>query len=167
MIKKIIELSLFLAIGLMASDKDRVLLKQAKEFGFTNCITTVKKLENHLAKDDNYGTWTITSQNKTKNEFLTATMELTYNDGSELVDLTIIPNNIEKTCSFTYTRTWFSNKNCIATSSDLKDFEFKAVVNKNISAFSKKGINLLLMPVGNGCMVQKKETSFRLDKQDK
>ena len=83
-----------------------------------------KKLENFLAKNDNYGVWTVTSKQKTTNEFLTASMELTYSNGSELIDLTIVPNNIEQTCSFTYTKTWYSNKNCIATSRDLKDFEF-------------------------------------------
>ena len=144
------------------------MVKQAKKFGFTNCITMTKKLENFLAKNDNYGVWTVTSKQKTTNEFLTASMELTYSNGSELIDLTIVPNNIEQTCSFTYTKTWYSNKNCIATSRDLKDFEFKTGLNKNISAFNnKKGIKLFLMPAGNGCMVQKKETSFSFDKQDK
>jgi len=163
--KKLILLSLLIVL----SNAEGILTEQAKKFGFTHCLNLVSKLEKFILKDNkNYGVWSVTSQKISNNEFFTSTIEVTHsNTSSTLINLTVIPNNKEKTCSFVYTQTLILDKNCIDVANSLKGFKYTGPLNKNISVFEKGNIKIFLMPINNNnCLVQKKEISFRFQKQE-
>lgn len=140
----------------------------AKSSGFNSCLSTVSEIEKFFADGSNYGSWSTVAKDKSDQQPLNATLELTYSDGSQLIDFTIIPSK-DGTCSYTYTRTWYSPKNCIATSKDeyMSKAKYVTEINKNVTAFEDpNGAKLLLSPAGSGCIVQKKEIGFRHRKQD-
>lgn len=140
----------------------------AKSSGFSACLSTVSDLESFFADKANYGSWAFVAKDKSDDQPLNATLELTYNDGVHLVDFTVIPSK-DGTCSYTYSRTWYSEKSCMATSKEgfMSNATYKTEVNKNITAFEDaSGTKILLTPAGVGCMVQKKEIGFRHKKQN-
>lgn len=159
-----------LLLGLLSTSAycaDQV-TKYAKDNGFKSCLSTVSDLENFFADGVNYGSWAFVAKDNSDAQPLNATLELTFNDGSQLVDFTVIPAT-DGTCSYTYTRTWYSDKSCMATSKAefLANAKYKTEVNKNITAFEDaNGPKILLTPAGSGCMVQKKEIGYRHKKQN-
>ena len=145
--------------------------KQAKEFGFTKCLSSVVKLEEFFTKNKTYGSYTSAATKDPNNEIFSATLELTYDNSTpEIIDFVVSPNNKENTCSYNYTRTWYDSRNCmnVSRSDFLKDFEFKGALNKDISAFTNKAsVKVFLSNAGSGCLIQKKETGYRFNNQDK
>jgi len=146
-----------------AADK---ITSMAKDAGFTSCLTTVTKLEHYFSNKKNYGSWTFWSNQSTNKQPFNASMEITFKDGSMLVDFTVIPAT-DGTCSYNYTKTWYSSRNCINTAKQrfMKDAKFKGTINKRVLAFTLGSAEFMLQPAGSGCMVQKKEIGFRFDKQ--
>jgi hypothetical protein len=157
----------FLSVSMSAYSADQV-TEYAKKSGYKACLSTVSDIEKFFGENANYGSWVFVAAENSDDQMLNATLELTYNDGSVLVDFTIVPAK-DGTCSYSYTRTWYSEKNCIANSKEdyMKNATYKTEVNKNITAFEDKGgAKILLTPAGNGCLVQKKEIGFRHKKQN-
>lgn len=153
------------SLPLMAAEQ---VSSYAKKSGYSSCLTAVSDIENFFAKDTSYGSWAFVAKEGTDDQIVNATLELTYSDGSTLVDFTIAPTK-DGTCSYSYTRTWYSDKSCMATTKEsyMSKATYKTEINKNITGFEEKsGPKLLLMPAGNGCVVQKKEIGFRHNKQD-
>lgn len=147
---------------------DSQVASYARESGYTACIKAVEDIENFFTKDTNYGSWTFVAKDDTKRQLLNAAIELTYQDSSTLVDLTVAPTS-DGNCSYTYTRTMYTSANCIAASRDsyMSNAKYKTNLNKNIAAFEDGSSKILLMPAGAGCIVQKKEVGFRHAKQAK
>ena len=134
----------------------------AKNSGHVSCLSTVQDLESFFAKDENYGSWAFVSKEKSDDQVVNASLEITYDVDSALIDFTVAPTKDGK-CSYTYTRTFYSTKSCMATTKEgfMKEAEYKTELNKRITAFDDDGAKILLMPVGNGCLVQKKEIGYR------
>ncbi|KAF7764858.1 hypothetical protein PCIT_b0946 [Pseudoalteromonas citrea] len=152
------------SFSLMAADQ---VSSYAKKSGYSSCLTAVSDIENFFAKDSNYGSWAFVAKEGTDDQIVNATLELTHNDGSTLVDFTIAPTK-DGSCSYTYTRTFFTEKSCMATTKEeyMKNSKYKTEINKNITGFEDpNGAKLLLMTAGTGCIVQKKEVGFRHNKQ--
>lgn len=145
---------------------DSQIFDTAKKANFKSCLSTVAELEKFFGDGVNYGNWSQWAKENADKQPFTSTIELTYKDGLQLVDLTITPTP-DGMCSYVYTRSWFSSKSCIATSKEsyMEDFEYKTEINQKISAFQKDGAKIFLMPAGDGCLVQKKEVGFRFNKQ--
>ena len=123
-------------------------------------------MESFFTKETNYGSWAFVAKEKSDDQILNATLELTYSDGSMLIDFTVAPTK-DGTCSYSYTKTFYSEKNCVATAKEkfMNNATYKTEINKNILAFEDGGVKTLLMPAGSGCLVQKKEIGFRYKKQ--
>lgn len=140
----------------------------AKEAKFSSCLSAVAYLEKFFGEGNNYGSWSQWAKEGADKQPFNSSIEITFKDGSQLIDMTVTPAP-DGTCSFHYSRTWFSEQSCMATTKEpfMKNAEFKADLNKNIAAFDKDGAQILLMPAGNGCLVQKKENDFRYSKQTK
>jgi len=155
-------------ISIYSHASDQV-TKYAKSSGYSACLSTVSDVEKFFTeKNSNYGSWAFVAKDKSDDQPLNATLEITFSDGSHLIDLTIIPSK-DGTCSYTYSRTWYSEKSCIATSKSefMAEASYKTEINKNITAFEdKNGTKILLTPAGSGCIVQKKEIGFRHKKQN-
>lgn len=162
--------ALGLAFGLVSTSAycaDQV-TNYAKSSGYEACLSTVSDLESFFAKSASYGSWAFVAKDKSDDQPLNATLELTFTDGTHLVDFTVIPSK-DGTCSYTYSRTWYSDKSCMATSKEafMSKATYKTEINKNITAFEDEtGAKILLTPAGVGCMVQKKEIGFRHKKQN-
>lgn len=159
-----------LAFGLLSTSAysaDQV-TNHAKSSGYKACLSTVSDLESFFADNTNYGSWAFVAKDKSDDQLLNATLELTYTEGVILVDFTVIPSK-DGTCSFTYSQTWYSEKSCMATSKEkfMSKATYKTEINKNIMAFENaNGAKILLTPAGVGCMVQKKQIGFRHKKQN-
>jgi hypothetical protein len=162
--KKLLVLAVIAVSGSAIADSQ--ILTTAKEANIKSCLSTVADLENFFGDGVSYGNWSQWAKENPDKQPFTTTIELTFKDGAQLVDLTISPTP-DGTCSYVYTRSWFSSKSCIATSKEpfMKDFEYKTEINQKISGFEKGTIKLLLMPAGDGCLIQKKEVGFRYKKQ--
>jgi hypothetical protein len=145
---------------------DSQIFDTAKEANFKSCLSTVAELENFFGDGVSYGNWSQWAKENADKQPFTSTIELTFKDGVHLVDLTIAPSS-DGTCSYLYTRNWFSSKSCIAASKEpfMKDFEYKTEINQKISGFQKGAVKIFLTPAGDGCLVQKKEVGFRHKKQ--
>lgn len=158
-------LAMCAALGVHAEDAQ--ITKSAREAKFLSCLATVAELEKFFGEGHSYGNWSSWATERPSTQPFNTSIELTFDDGDQLVDLTIAPTP-DGQCSYVYTRTWYSAKSCIATSKEkfLEGFEYKTELNKDIAAFSKNGVKVLLMPAGNGCVVQKKEIGFRNNKQN-
>lgn len=165
--KVLILTTTFLAVS-NTTAADFPITNAAKEAKFSSCLSVVTYLEKFFGEGNSYGSWSQWAKVGTDKQPFTSSIEITFKDGTNLVDMIVSPAP-DGTCSFHYSRTWFSEQSCIATSKEafMKDAEFKADLNKNITAFSKDGAQILLMPAGNGCLVQKKENDFRNSKQVK
>lgn len=160
---------LLIVVALTASGSafaESQIFDTAKEANYKSCLSTVANLEKFFGDGVSYGHWSQWAKENPDKQPFTSTIELTFQDGLHLVDLTITPTP-DGMCSYVYTRNWYSPKSCIATSKEpfLKDFEYKSEINQKISAFEKGGVNVTLMPAGDGCVVQKKEVGFRHKKQ--
>lgn len=167
LLKKLFILS-FLASSLLFAE-DTLLEKQAKQIGFTSCLSSIKKLETFLTKNVPYGSYSAVAKKNPNNEVYTATLELTYKNSPALVDLTIFPNSEDGTCSFNYTRTWYEPRTCseLSKHNTFKDFKFLGTLNKRIDAYQKgSSVKMFFSNAGDGCLVQKKETIYRWAKQD-
>lgn len=148
----------------MAADQ---VTSYVKGTGVNACLTTVSDLETFFADDVNYGSWAFVAKEGPDEQLVNTTLELTYSDESVLVDFTVAPT-IDGHCSYSYTRTFYNAKSCMATTQEsfMKGATYKTDINKNIAAFEDpRGAKLLLMSVGSGCLVQKKEIGFRHNKQ--
>lgn len=135
--------------------------------GYTACLSAVVDLEKFFTEDTNYGSWSFVAKEGADDQVLNATLELSYEHDSALVDFSIAPTK-DGSCTYVYTRTIYSNKSCMATSKEefMAKSEYKGEVNKFITAFDETGgAKLLLMPAGSGCIVQKKEIGFRHSRQ--
>lgn len=138
----------------------------AKSSGYSSCLGAVTDLERFFTKDVNYGSWAFVAKEGTDDQLVNASLELTYGDGTVIVDFTVAPTK-DGACSYTYTRTWYNEKSCMATSKEdfMKNATYKAEVNKNVMGFEDGSAKIMLLPAGTGCMIQKKEIGFRHSKQ--
>ena len=155
------------ALSMSAHSADQV-TSYAKSSGYSACLSTVIDLEKFFADGVNYGSWAFVAKDKSDDQPLNATLELTFSDNAQIVDFTVIPSK-DGTCSYTYSRTWYSEKSCMATSKEefLSKATYKTEINKHITAFEDaSGAKILLTPAGGGCVVQKKEVGFRHKKQN-
>jgi hypothetical protein len=133
------------------------LLNQAKSAEIKSCLSTITDLENFFTKDSNYGSWSSWAENNADDQVFNASLEITFSDGQHLIDLTVAPTK-DGQCSYTYSRTFYSEKSCMAFSkSDMKTAEYKTELNKNITMFEDTSAKWFLSSAGSGCLVQKKE----------
>jgi hypothetical protein len=140
----------------------------ARESGFSACLSTVADIERFFTKDTNYGSWSFVAKDGTNKQVLNATLELTYSEDAAIIDLTVAPT-ADGHCTYSYTRTVYFDKSCLATSKEdfMSKATFKTEINKHISGFEDGGAKMLLMPAGRGCILQKKEIGYRHAKQSK
>ncbi len=163
----IIGLIVISSVLIANESSDKIMTKLAKKLGYTTCLPTVKDLENYFTKNNSYGVSVVVSKNTPNSDIFVATMEISYKDSADIVDIAVVHNPQNNTCSFSYTKTWLSKKSCLILSNQLKKFEYKGELNKFVSTFSNgKGVKILLMPVNDGCMVQKKEIAYDYKKVD-
>lgn len=142
------------------------LVKQARDVGIKSCLSTISDLENFFTKGKNYGSWSLWASENANDQIFNSTLEITFSDGAQLIDLTVAPTK-DGQCSYTYTRTLYSDKSCMGFSkSDMKEAKYKMEVNKFITAFDDGSAKWLLTNAGDGCMVQKKEVGIRHKEQD-
>jgi hypothetical protein len=141
--------------------------KTAKKFGFTQCLSATKSLEKFFTKNKSYGTYTITSSDNTNSNFLNTTIEITYDDGSQIANVSIIPTNYGK-CSYTYTLTWVEKGKCTDYAKKaLKSFKKDGVLNRDATIYSTNGIRFYLLQGVNECMIQKQEINYSSYDKDK
>lgn len=142
--------------------EDGILTKTARSAGFLSCINVVEDMNKFFSPSGHASLWS--TENTSKRVF-NSTTENTFTDSAILGDITIAAL-ADGTCSYTYSKTWYSDKSCIATTKEnyLKDGEYMGEVNKFITRFKVSSTEILLMPAGSGCIVQKKEMSFGLPK---
>ena len=152
---------------LMEEISDGLITKRAKQVGFNHCITAVRSLEKFLTKNKTYAVNTMTSTVDVNTNILNTTVEITYTDISELVNLSIIPNS-NGTCSYSYTVTWHTKQSCKDYSKkSLSNFSSNGNLNKNVNIFSKDTLTFYLLNSKQGCTVQKHEMSYGAYKKDK
>ncbi len=153
----------FLASSAFAGD---ILVNQAKNAGIKSCLSTISDLETFFTNDIDYGTWSVWASDQSDDQVFNSTLELTFPESSQLIDLTVAPTK-DGQCSYTYTRTLYSTESCMATSKFdmMKTSKYKMEVNKVITGFSDGDSKWLLMPAGRGCIVQKKQIGLRYKAQ--
>ena len=151
-------LSIICSSNAFAGDQ---LINQAKGVNIKSCLSTIDDLENFFADGNNYGSWSSWASDKPDEQIFNSSLEITFSDGNHLIDLTVAPTR-DNQCSYSYTRTFYSEKSCMAFSkSDMKNAEYKTELNKNITLFADGSAKWLLSSAGNGCLVQKKEVGIR------
>lgn len=138
----------------------------AQNGGVKSCLGAISQLEKFFGDNVRYGHWSQWAKEGADGQPFTTTMELTFSDGTHLIDLTVAPT-ADGNCTYEYTRTFFVDKTCIAASKEsfMTGYEYKTELNQKISAFQKDNVKVFLMPAGDGCVVQKKEVGFRFKKQ--
>jgi len=149
-----------------ARAEDGKITQMARQAGFTSCLSTVAKLEDFLSGKRNYGSWSFWSNNETDKQPFNASMEISFVDGSILVDFTVIPSP-DGTCSYAYTRTWYTPHSCKETTRQkfMEKAEAKGKLNTHVQAYTIGSAEVMLQKAGSGCMVQKKEIGFQFSKQ--
>ncbi len=162
----ILILAASLIVTNLAAADDGQVTKMARDAKFQSCLSTVAELDKFFGEGVNYGNWSVWSKESVDKQLFNTSMELSFSDGTHLIDFTVAPT-ADGSCSYSYTRTWYSPKSCLATSKEafLKDAEYKTELNKIIALFTKGPSKILLMPADTGCIVQKKEVGFAVDKQ--
>lgn len=155
----------FMIFGNICFAKENLVTNMAADAGVKSCLETVKDLNGFFGGDNDIGAWAFWSEENTDKQPFNVTLEQTYTDESAIVDFTVSPTP-DGFCTYTYTRTWYSQSSCTAVSREdfLKDAKYKGEVNKNLLAFDNKGVKFLLTSAGTGCLVQKKEIGFRHNK---
>jgi hypothetical protein len=143
-----------------------LLINQAKSVNIKSCLPTISALDNFFrGNGNNYGAWSTWASESPDEQIFSSSLEITFNNGSHLIDLTIAPTK-DNQCSYSYTRTFYSEKNCIAFSrTKMKSATYEKELNKNVTIFKDGSVNWYLMPAGNGCMIQKKEVGIRFKQQ--
>jgi hypothetical protein len=134
----------------------------ARQTGFQACLSTVVAMEKFFTEDTNYGSWSFVAKENPNKNLLNTTLELTFSGGSQMIDLTVAPT-ADGSCSYSYTRTAYFDKSCLATSKSdfMSKATFKTEINKNVSGFEDGSSKILLMSAGSGCILQKKEIGYR------
>lgn len=168
------KLNAFIVLGLLSTSlsahcEEGPITEYAKKSGYKSCLSTVSDIEEFFGENTSYGFWAFVASEKSDEQLFNATLELTYEHGSNIVDITIFPAK-DGTCSFSYTQTFYSDKNCIATTKEsyMANAKYKTEINKNVIAFENTGDSkIVLTPAGSGCLVQKKEIGFRHKFQNK
>ncbi|QUM85310.1 hypothetical protein [Moritella sp. 28] len=141
------------------------LVNQAKSAGIKSCLSTIAALEGFFTKNVNYGTASLWATENSDDQIFSATLELSFNDGHQLIDLNVAPTK-DGQCSYAYTRTFYSEKSCMSFSkSQLKNAEYSAELNKHVTKFDEGNTNWFLSSAGNGCLIQKKEIGLRFKPQ--
>lgn len=137
------------------------IINQAKSVNIKSCLSTIDDLETFFTAGNNYGTWSVWASEKPDDQIFNASIELTFSDGSQLIDFTVAPTK-DQQCSYSYTRTFYSSKSCMAFSkTDMNGAEYQTELNKNITLFADGSAKWLLTSAGNGCLIQKKEVGIR------
>lgn len=140
----------------------------AKDAGFTSCLETIDVLENFFTEkidgNNNYGSRGLWAKEKNNDQIFNATLEITHQDVSQLIDFTVAPTR-DGQCSYSYTRTVYFNKSCmvLAKSDLMKNTTYKTELHSRITLFvNEAGTDWILLPAGrSGCVLQKKEVGFR------
>ena len=136
--------------------EDTIPTKQAKKNGIKTCISAVEKMSNFIA-DGNHGASSVWNSKVPDESAFSSVIERTYSDGSILTSMTVARTKSEH-CYAEYEKVIYSTDNCMATvQKNYKDAEYKGEVNKNVTSLSQGGVNIFLMPAGNGCVVVRKE----------
>ena len=144
----------------MEEANEGLITKRAKEVGFTECLKTVKQLEDFFIKGKDYGVHTVTSNKDPNKNILNTTIEIVYNDTSEIINLSIIPNKND-TCSYSYTQTHVVNQSCDEyVKKSLVGFSNNGTLSKRIFLMTKDSLSFYLLDTKSGCLVQKRETTF-------
>jgi hypothetical protein len=141
------------------------LINQAKKAEIKSCLSTIDALEEFFTKDNNYGSASLWAVENSNDQIFTSTLEITFSDSHHLIDLTVAPTK-DGQCSYSYTRTFYSEKSCMAFSkADMKSAEYSAEVNKYVTKFDDGSANWFLSSAGTGCLIQKKEIGLRFKPQ--
>jgi len=165
--RMLIALALLLTPASHAAAAEGKITAMAREAGFTSCLSTVAKLEGFLSGKRPYGSWSFWSNRGTDNQPFNASMEISYSDGSILVDFSVMPSP-DGTCSYVYTKSWYSPGSCEKTVKQkfMSQAKFKGKLNAHIEAYTLGSAEIMLQKAGSGCMVQKKEVGFQFSKQN-
>lgn len=160
--------TVLLCMPLGAHAEDGKITAMAREAGFTSCLSTVARLERFLSSKRNYGSWSFWSNRDTDKQPFNASMEISFSDGSILIDFTVIPSP-DGTCAYTYTKSWYTPTSCDETVKQrfMQKAKFKGRLNSHVMAYTLGSAEVMLQNAGSGCMVQKKEIGFQFSKQDK
>lgn len=110
--KAVLVMSLLCCTNAFAGDQ---LVNQAKGVNIKSCLSTIGDLETFFTEGQNYGSWSLWATESADDQIFNSTLEITFSDGHHLIDLTVAPTK-DKQCSYTYTRTFYSDKSCMAFS---------------------------------------------------
>ncbi|MBD77521.1 MAG: hypothetical protein CL840_01105 [Crocinitomicaceae bacterium] len=154
-------IALVASTGAMATEpntSDLVPVQQAKDSGFTACLGAVEKLSNFLIGDasGNYGAHGIWSTTETTNKIYSAQIERNFSDGVMIMNMSVVHNKAG-TCSSQYTKTFMSDETCMKYAMGQKDAKYKGELNKETGLFDDGGAYVYLQPVGQKCLVIRKE----------
>ncbi|WP_052446103.1 hypothetical protein [Aeromonas fluvialis] len=145
-----------LCIVLQAQAEDTIPTKQAKEKGIKTCLHAVEKMSNFIA-DGNHGASSVWNSKVPDESAFSTVIERTYSDGSIFTSLTVARTKSDH-CYSEYEKIIYFEDNCMATAQkNYKEAEYKGEVNKNVTSLSQNGVDIFLMPAGNGCVVMRKE----------
>ncbi|TMP02949.1 hypothetical protein CWC11_15725 [Pseudoalteromonas sp. S3178] len=141
------------------------LINQAKKAEIKSCLSTIDAVEEFFTKDQSYGSASLWAVENSDDQIFTSTLELTFSDGPQIIDLTVAPTK-DGQCSYSYTRTFYSEKSCMAYSkANMKNAEYSTELNKYVTKFDDGSSNWFLSSAGVGCLIQKKEIGLRFKPQ--
>ena len=162
----LVALAMMLIPASQAKAEEGKITAMAKQAGFTSCLSTVTKLETFLSGKRNYGSWSFWSNKQTDDQPFNASMEISFADGSILVDFTVMPSP-DGSCAYSYTKTWYTPTNCAETAKQkfMQKAQLKGKLNRHVQAFTLGTAEIMLQTAGSGCMIQKKEVGFQFSKQ--
>lgn len=145
-----------LCMVLQTQAENTIPAKQAKQNGITTCLPAVEKMSNFIA-DGNHGASSVWNSKVPDESAFSTVIERSYSDGSILTSLTVARTKSDH-CYSEYEKIIYFDENCIATvQKNYKEAEYKGEVNKNVTFLSQNGVDIFLMPAGNGCVVMRKE----------
>ena len=115
---KILTISILsLIISLQVAQASDFMAEHAKQNGHNSCLSLIKNVEQFLTKpaNGNVGTRTSWSSDNANTQLVSSSIELTFSDGSILVDVMVAPT-VDGQCSFSYTKTMYHPESCLSCS---------------------------------------------------
>jgi hypothetical protein len=166
--KKVFLFFLFFLSIVFGKDEIGVVSYYAKQAHFTVCPLTIKWLDKSLVNYSFKNSWWEANRNFPNKYPFYLNLEGLYKDGSStFITLVIEPRN-NKDCSFHISKKMIFNQSCIYLASYFakQGFEFKGILNQNISVLMNPSNNLkmFLTPItGNKCYVESQDGMYDIE----
>jgi hypothetical protein len=136
---------------------------QATKVGIKKCLPAIKKMTNFVIEDGNHGAHSIWNSDTPDSSGFSTIIERNFSDGTIVTNVVVAPTANGK-CYAEYQRVFNVNKSCIAMSRDIKNSEYKAEINKEVSYLKQGDVAVYLLPNGTQCTVIRKEIIMNANK---